>query len=126
MCIKNTYMVNAISRGIRPIRIKLDGDVDLKTSLKINYSCSEPRISKRAKLHLMCSERSEPRILKKFSIIPHDQTTPRAPEGRAEPSVARFVASYKNADGSSFLKSVEVFDHMANRWSFCGLHECDT
>ena len=23
----------------------------------------------------------------------HDQTTPRAPEGRAEPSVARFVAS---------------------------------
>ena len=24
---------------------------------------------------------------------PHDQTTPRAPEGRAEPSVARFVAS---------------------------------
>ena len=35
-------------------------------------------------------------ILKKFGIIPHDQTTPRAPEGRAEPSVARFVASLIN------------------------------
>ena len=31
------YMVNAISVGIRPIGIKLDEDVDLKTSYKINY-----------------------------------------------------------------------------------------
>ena len=31
------YIVNAISVGIRPIVIKLDEDVDLKTSYKINY-----------------------------------------------------------------------------------------
>ena len=31
------YMVNAISVGIRLIRMKLDEDVDLETSYKINY-----------------------------------------------------------------------------------------
>ena len=31
------YMVNAISVGIRPTGIKIDEDVDLKTSYKINY-----------------------------------------------------------------------------------------
>ena len=31
------YMVNAISVGIRLIEMKLDEDVDLETSYKINY-----------------------------------------------------------------------------------------
>ena len=31
------YMVNAISVGIRLIGMKLDEDVDLETSYKINY-----------------------------------------------------------------------------------------
>ena len=31
------YMVNAISVGIRPIRMKLCDDVDLEASYKVNY-----------------------------------------------------------------------------------------
>ena len=55
-------MANAISVGIMSIRMKLDEDVDLQTNYKINYI-----------LLTSCSERSEPRILKRPKITPHVQ-----------------------------------------------------